>query len=688
MNSSETFNPENQTISQIFNSERIYRVPNYQRQYAWQDKHLNDLWEDLWDAFCNKSEENDCYFLGSIVVVDKKGTIYSDIIDGQQRITTLMILLNVIAKNFNEINSNVEKISETPVVTSAIVNNRIKNENGRDKLQLQTYKDYNAVFINCIKDCNDFSCIKKPTDKELKLNEPRFKYINTACFFFEKLNELKQNDEKQNKNILGEFVNYIFYNVNIIKIVCTNESFAIKLFQVMNDRGMQLSSSDIIKSYLLTKYNNDEQGIQNFESAWAKIENSAKDNNYTVDDFMVYFEYFKLKSNPKRQLTDEMKDIIESNKVDDLVNEMSNFSDSIKNVYKLKNAKIYSLRYLPWKFYIITLLASAEYVKYKDFQRLLEILQRFYYLALISGKNLNQIKQISFTILGYIIANKDIQDIYLAMEKVINEKHFIMDTYIALEDDMVYGEKWLKPLLMSLDYELKKDEKIDFIEIDKSITIDHILPQKFDKEDEWDYIDVENGNLYMHTLGNLALLSEIKNKEALNRGFDKKIKIYQGINPDTDEKESGYTVFETTINIINEYGKNKKKWNIDTIESRKEYLIGLVEKLLNISKEQVNKEEINNTKLLGMKELIDLEYINIGDKLYISLDKDNSIATLIDYKHVDFKGKIMTLNEWGCLITGWKSIRIYQYCCKVGEEETLQQKRIKYIKEIANNIEE
>ena len=86
---------------------------------------------------------------------------------------------------------------------------------------------------------------------------------------------------------------------------------------------------------------------------------------------------------------------------------------------------------------------------------------------------------------------------------------------------------------------------------------------------------------------------------------------------------------------------------------------------------------------LSIEEVKGLAYNNI-----ISLDKDNSIATLIDYKHVDFKGKIMTLNEWGCLITGWKSIRIYQYCCKVGEEETLQQKRIKYIKEIANNIEE
>ncbi len=687
MNSGETFNPENQTISQIFNAEKIYRVPNYQRQYAWEDKHLNDLWNDLWEAFCNKSEENDCYFLGSIVVVDKKGTIYSDIIDGQQRITTLMILLNVIAKNFSEINNNVEKDVDTPIVTSSIVNSRIRNENGRDKLQLQTYKDYNAIFVNCIKNCNDFSCIKKPINKELRLNDPKFKYINTAYFFYEKLNELKQKDQEENKNVLGDFVNYIFYNVNIIKIVCTNESFAIKLFQVMNDRGMQLSSADIIKSYLLTKYNDDEQGIQNFESAWAKIENNAKDNNYTIDDFMVYFEYFKLKSNPKRQLTDEMKYIIENSNVDSLVNEMCNFSEAIKSIYKSKNAKIFSLRYLPWKFYIITLLASAEYVHYEDFEKLLELLQRFYYLALISGKNLNQIKQTSFSILSNIIEKKNIQDIYILTERLINDKHFITDTYIALEDDMVYGEKWLKPLLLSLDYELRKDEKADFIEIDKAVTIDHILPQKFDKERDWKYVDAEKGNIYMHTLGNLALLSEIKNKEALNRGFDKKIKIYQGINPDTGEKENGFTTFETTISIINQYEKDKKMWDIDNIEARKEYLIGLIEKMLNISKESANKEEINNTKLLGMRELIDLEYVNIGDKLYINLDKENSVATLIDDRHVDYNGKIMTINEWGCLITGWKSIRIYQYCCKVGEQETLQQKRIRYMKEMAENIE-
>lgn len=56
-----------------------------------------------------------------------------------------------------------------------------------------------------------------------------------------------------------------------------------------------------------------------------------------------------------------------------------------------------------------------------------------------------------------------------------------------------------------------------------------------------------------------------------------------------------------------------------------------------------------------------LGLVNKGDKVYLTLKPDESIATLIDEKYVDFNGKRLTLNEWGCKVTGWKSIRIYAY---------------------------
>ena len=105
----DTFTPTNKTISEIFSVDGIYKIPNYQRQYGWSNDELDALWDDLYEAYKNQTEKNDCYFLGSIVVVNN-GKGYYELIDGQQRITTLMILMNVLVKDFPKINFNNEAI--------------------------------------------------------------------------------------------------------------------------------------------------------------------------------------------------------------------------------------------------------------------------------------------------------------------------------------------------------------------------------------------------------------------------------------------------------------------------------------------------------------------------------------------------------------------------------------------------
>ena len=87
--------------------------------------------------------------------------------------------------------------------------------------------------------------------------------------------------------------------------------------------------------------------------------------------------------------------------------------------------------------------------------------------------------------------------------------------------------------------------------------------------------------------------------------------------------------------------------------------------------------------LYRMDKILELGILKPGDKVYITVKPEDSVATLIDSKYVNYKGNKMTLNEWGCNVTGWKSIRIYQYLAKEGEEETIQEKRI----EVSENEE-
>ncbi len=91
--------------------------------------------------------------------------------------------------------------------------------------------------------------------------------------------------------------------------------------------------------------------------------------------------------------------------------------------------------------------------------------------------------------------------------------------------------------------------------------------------------------------------------------------------------------------------------------------------------DEPKKSKKSPTKLPKMDELINAGIISIGDKIYLTISPDDSEATLISPTMVNYKGKTMTLNQWGQTVTGWTSIQIYRYVCVLGETETLSEKR-------------
>ena len=572
----DTFKPINQTISEIFSCDGIYKIPNYQRQYSWTNDQLDALWNDLYEAYQNKTVDNDCYFLGSIVVVnDGKG--YFELIDGQQRITTLMILMNVLVKDFPEINKNSDEIF---VADKDKIQNCILFQGRKNRLQLQTDPKYDSIFNDLIINCESFADIDEPTKRELKLDDPQYKYINSAVFFYKKLSELNEIE-------LDEFVNYIFYSTNIIKIECTNQSFAIKLFQVLNDRGLELSPSDIVKSYIIGKYEqDDEMGKQIFNNNWKNIEDLSKQYGFKIDDFIVFYEYYKLKSNPKRQVVDELRDIIQRSDVYELVAELHSFSESLKKVYESNNPVILSLRYVPWRFYVMTALTSAYQVNYPEKDKLFKEIRRFFYISLTAGCTLNQIKQTSFKLIESIVNENNIDEIKEDLNRTIISRRMYAKVYDALDND-VYNEKFLKPLMLSLEYENRESTNNSFYSLDSTLHMDHILPRAYKQKNEWSYIKDEEVSSEINGLGNMALLQNIKNEEALNCGFENKIRIYKGQDENGNNK-SGITSFEFTRTIIEYYDAGNKTWDIEQILERKKYLMTKIEKMLNISREDIN----------------------------------------------------------------------------------------------------
>lgn len=176
----EQFKPESLTINQLFNNQdSFYKIPEYQRPYRWSDEQLEPLWDDITEAFDNR-EPN--YFLGSIITT--KDNFTYDIVDGQQRLTTLLILFCVIR---DSVIDNWNDNNDDPIfITKELIKSAIIREQKHYRLKLTTHANHQSSFEQLINhNTNDLLPVRK-TDLK-KEDEPEYKFRNTAVFFEKKL---------------------------------------------------------------------------------------------------------------------------------------------------------------------------------------------------------------------------------------------------------------------------------------------------------------------------------------------------------------------------------------------------------------------------------------------------------------------------------------------------------------------
>ena len=345
MAATESFNPTNLTVGKLLtDSDSLYQIPEYQRPYKWTDDQVDQLWLDLKESFENE-EEN--YFLGSIITSKPaKAGSYLDVVDGQQRLTTLIILLAVVRDMYPLINEK-ECMEDPAAVGLGKIKNAIQQSENFGRLRVFTHVNHRTDFDNIIVNGNTLE-LKKPAKKDVKRDEePKYKFQNTACIFRAYLEEM---DVKQ----CGEFINYLFNRVRIIRIDCTNPGFAIKLFQVLNARGLDLSNSDLIKSFLIAKLRNDNsedpETLQHredqFMQNWREVEAIATSVHEGLNDLFVMYEYYLLGTNPKKSLYEELTKLFENRKPLEVIGDFKKFCTHYQvNVYDIEDTVTYSMFY-------------------------------------------------------------------------------------------------------------------------------------------------------------------------------------------------------------------------------------------------------------------------------------------------------------------------------------------------------
>ncbi len=570
----QSFHPRPLTIKQLFtDSDSLYQIPQYQRSYKWIDEHVEKLWEDIYEAYSNDPEGN--YFLGSIVTAkptDK--TSYKDIVDGQQRLTTLMILFCVIRDLYPNINENSK---DDLSVNNSVIKNAIFLYDDKNRLKLFTHPSAKTDFLNNIIEGGATLKLKKPTRETMKENLPVNNFINTAVILRKKLEELAIIDFNQ----VQYFVNFIFNQVQIIRIDCKDVHFAIKLFQVINARGMDLASADLIKSFLLgeIKYPKNDPDIlshkqKHFDSDWRDIEHNMENSDIYIDDLFTFYTYYELAANPKNSTYDELQEVFKnsSNDSNEFIGEIKRFSDNYKNeIYLNPDKDIYALRYLPWTIHWRSIILTGLQNSYSDIPGLIKILYRFYYLYWIGGFTLTRVKQTSFNIIKQVKNFTPVEEILSAIKEKRKDDDVIERVCTQLKSNNIASEKWCKPLLLLIEYaQLEEDRYQPFVSI-KEVQLEHVMPTN--SKNSWPHI-TDKENKYLNSAGNLTLLTGKRNNAAGNKPFHEKMKIYQG---NEHKKTNSFNISRYIAE-----GQYGQKWDETAIKNRKEWFIKEVSKVLDI----------------------------------------------------------------------------------------------------------
>ncbi len=581
----EPFKPQSLTINELYgNKDSFYKIPQYQRPYKWEDDEVNKLWDDIKDAW-ESAEPN--YFLGSVITAkprDNDNTAYVDIVDGQQRLTTLMILFCVIRDLYPNINSSDNSIHAVNIET---INSAIKQYNKADRLKLNTHRQHQSDFEELIITEGSTKNIKKPNKKQTSIDEePKYKFINTAFILNDNLKSLGE-------SVAADFLNYLFNQVIIIRIDCKNRDFAIKMFQVLNDRGMDLTAADLFKSFLLdklhTKYRpqNDLATIkeEQFMSDWREMEQNMKNLDINLDDLLTIYGYYTLANKPKTALHEVLQDNIRDEDPNLIISDLKKFASTYKiEVHDTTNKIMYSLWYLRWSVYWKVIVLTAKHTSYADYEKLLYLIRRFYYLYWIAGKSLSHVKHTSFNIVKMIKDKSKIEDIADEIDKKIKSDKIEELVINNLDDQHIAQMPWCKPLLTILEYNSTDRENHEYIYLnDGYIHVEHILPQKYHSISQWNHFDKRVGDQVLHSLGNITLLSGTKNIEASNNPFDIKISVYEGKGKYKD-KDGKITSFQITQKIVNEF-KNKsynESWNLESVKDRRNWALEEIEKIFDI----------------------------------------------------------------------------------------------------------
>lgn len=538
-------------IAKIFMDDYVFTIPNYQRPYAWTTEEAGELLDDLLTAMEDGDkpvEELNPYFLGSVVLVKEENKPDAQIVDGQQRLVTLSILFSVIRElvgpeHVGDISKRIYEKGDSILGTPNRYRLTVRQ---RDKDFFQEY----------IQDERGVEALK---ELNIPLSDSCTNLRKNALLFLERLENLT---EKQ-RVFLARFMVLRCY---LVVVSTPDLDSAYRIFSVLNDRGLDLSLTDILKAEIIGKIGKrDEEG---YTQKWEDIEEQL--GREAFEDLFAHIRMIYAKKKLRSTILQEFRTFVNPTKkpknfIDGTLIQMGESFDQIRNAsfegtLRVDNINKY-LTYLnridnfDWQPAAIFYLTRNRNNP-KEILWFLKKLERLAAGMMIIRADINYRLERYGHLITAIEEEADLSDEDSPIQLNRGEQGKIIQ---ALNDDIYNVVKIRLPLLLRLDEALSEGEaSYDF----PIISVEHVLPQSPPVGSKWLkwWPDEEQRQEYVHKLGNLVLLSRRKNSQAKNYEFERKKEEYF--------QRGGISPFALTTQVMNE-----TKWTPEVVEERQRQLV-------------------------------------------------------------------------------------------------------------------
>ncbi|GAA8743542.1 hypothetical protein BTM112_01070 [Helicobacter pylori] len=385
---------------------------------------------------------------------------------------------------------------------------------------------------------------------------------------------------------INDFIQWLYLKVNFITITCSDTDMALRIFNVLNARGLALNATDIFKGELLKHTKEHER--EEFVSRWNALSQKCSDNDLAIETlfswYLTYLNPVTSREKMEKRLVTWFKNL---NKTPlEYLKSVEDFYNAYCEVLEMQDRHAHLLSYLASDFWRVILCTSILHrYSQSEIEALKKLLVKFYYQNWVAEQKEPK-RQTNCNIIKALKEKKNIDNIISIVKKYLNEKNITQRFRENLQDSNLYTKfyskknSWLRPILILVEYFMSDDPKPKRIQTN-DFHVEHILPQKPTLSSQWakDFSEEERER-YTHSLANLTLLGGTKNTKASNLDFKDKKKIYMGEEISLSKKRTFrvMTCYKMTIDIAHHY----TEWTPKSLEKREKDLMSIIESVLTL----------------------------------------------------------------------------------------------------------